>query len=109
MQIFQICWKRPGRPEEVFVSGLMREEVALGLHMDVLLWREFPIWTFKLSELALVSMKLTAQYFEKLAQFLKNMIFWETYPLVINNLKQMDNHPLLLIILFCLETEVHGD
>lgn len=36
------------------------------------------------------------------------MIFWETYPLVINNLEQMDNLPLLFIILF-LETEVRGD
>lgn len=69
--------------------------MALGLHLVVLLWRGFPVWTFKLLELALVSLKLIAQHFEKLAQFLKNMIFWETYPLVINNLEQMDNHPLL--------------
>lgn len=54
-------------------------------------------------------MKIIAQHFEKLAQFFKNTIFWETYPLVINNLEQMDNRPLLFIILFYLETEVHGD
>lgn len=92
-----------------FFSGVLREKVVLGLHLEVLLWKEFPIWTFRLSELTLVSMKIIAQHFEKLAQFFKNTIFWETYPLVINNLEQMDNRPFLFIILFYLETEVHGD
>lgn len=53
-------------------------------------------------------MKLRAQHFEKLAQFLKNNDLLGNLPLVINNLEQMDNRPLLFIILF-LETEVRGD